>query len=108
MTIIVTFLVICATPIVTTKEKQLAQAGMKIAIPKVTVKIAQILQRGLVMNQATISDLIVAVMDAALAVTQDEELAAEITSRALVNILEKVSPGMARNLVEAFSDHTLH
>lgn len=61
---------------------------------------------GSAMNQTTVSDLIVAVMDAALEATRDEKLAADIASRTLVNILPRVSPRLARSLVEAFSDHT--
>jgi len=63
---------------------------------------------GFAMNQIVVSDLVEAVMDAALEATQDETLALEITSRMLVNILEKVSPGTALELIDTFKDRVLH
>ena len=63
---------------------------------------------GFVANQATIGDLIVAVMDAAMETVKDEAVAAEIASRALVKILETVSPGVRRDIVVALGDHELH
>lgn len=63
---------------------------------------------GFVMHQATIGDLIVAVMDAAMETVKDEAIASEIASRALVKILATVSPGVARDIVVALGDHELH
>jgi hypothetical protein len=63
---------------------------------------------GFVTNQVTVSDLVVVVMDAALAATQDETVASEITSRVLVNILEKMAPGTAQECIDAFKDRVLH
>ncbi len=63
---------------------------------------------GFVTHQVTVRDLIVVVMDAALAATRDETVASEITSRVLVDILQKVSPGTAQEFVDAFNDRVLH
>lgn len=63
---------------------------------------------GLEMNQLTIGDLIVAVMDAALEVTRDEGMAYEIASHLLVNILDLVSPEVARDLLAANGGPTIH
>ena len=62
----------------------------------------------IVVNQMTIGDVIVAVMDAAMASVHDEELSAEIASRVVVNILEKASPGGAKAILAAFGDQQLH
>lgn len=59
-------------------------------------------------NQTTIGDLIVAVMDAAMAAGQDEEIAAEIASRVVVNLLEKASPQAAQHLIAAFDAEQFH
>lgn len=63
---------------------------------------------GFEMNQLTIGDLIVAVMDAALEVTRDESMAYEIASHVLMNILDLVSPGTARDILAAYGGPTLH
>jgi len=55
-------------------------------------------------NQITIGDLIVAVMDAALATVQDEDMASEIASRVLVNVLETVSPNAAQEILAVFGE----
>jgi hypothetical protein len=52
--------------------------------------------------------LIVAVMDAALEVTRDESMAYEIASHVLMNILDLVSPGTARDILAAYGGPTLH
>jgi len=61
-----------------------------------------------VVNQTTIGDLIVTVMDAAMATVDDEEIAAEIASHVVVSILEKASPGIAQEILLALGDHELH
>jgi hypothetical protein len=63
---------------------------------------------GFVINQVTVSDLVVVVMDAALEASHDKTLASEITSRVLVDILEKLSPGTALEFIDAFKDRVLH
>ena len=63
---------------------------------------------GFEMNQLTIGDLIVAVVDAALDVTRDESMAYEIASHVLMNILDLVSPVIARDMLAAYSGPTLH
>jgi hypothetical protein len=63
---------------------------------------------GFAMNQLTIGDLIVAVMDAALEVARDESMAYEIASHVLMNILDLVSPGIARDMLAAYGGPTLH
>jgi len=63
---------------------------------------------GFELNQLTIGDLIVAVMDAALEVTRDESMAYEIASHVLIDILDVVSPGIARDMVAAYGGSTLH
>jgi hypothetical protein len=63
---------------------------------------------GFAMNQLTIGDLIVAVMDAALEVTRDESMAYEIASHVLMDILDVVSPGIARDMLAAYGGSTLH
>lgn len=63
---------------------------------------------GFEMNQLTIGDLIVAVMDAALEVTRDESMAYEIASHVLMNILDLVSPGTARDILATCGGPTLH
>lgn len=52
-------------------------------------------------RQITIGDLIVAVTEAALEVTEDEEIAYEIASRVLVRLLELSAPGTAEELIAA-------
>ena len=63
---------------------------------------------GFAVSQTTIGDLIVAVMDAAMAAGQDEEIAAEIASRVVVSILEKAAPEEARHLIAAFDADRFH
>jgi hypothetical protein len=63
---------------------------------------------GFEMNQLTISDLLVAVMDAALEITRDEDLAYEIASHVLVNVLEALSPATDRDMFAAYGGPTLH
>jgi hypothetical protein len=63
---------------------------------------------GFELNQLTIGDLIVAVMDAALEVTRDESMAYEIASHVLMDILDVVSPGIARDMLAAYGGSTLH
>ncbi len=63
---------------------------------------------GFEMNQLTIGDLIVAVMDAALEVTRDESMAYEIASHVLMDILDAVSPAIARDMLAACGGPTLH
>lgn len=63
---------------------------------------------GFELHQLTIGDLIVAVMDAALEVTRDESMAYEIASHVLMNILDLVSPGTARDMLAAYGSSTLH
>jgi hypothetical protein len=63
---------------------------------------------GFEMNQLTIGDLIVAVMDAALEVTRDESMAYEIASHVLMNILDLVSPGIAQDILATCGGPTLH
>ena len=63
---------------------------------------------GFEMNQLTIGDLMVAVVDAALEVTRDESMAYEIASHFLMDILDVVSPGIARDMLAAYGGSTLH
>ena len=63
---------------------------------------------GFELHQLTIGDLIVAVMDAALEVTRDESMAYEIASHVLMDILDVVSPGIARDMLAAYGGSTLH
>ncbi len=63
---------------------------------------------GFELNQLTIGDLIVAVMDAALEVTRDESMAYEIASHVLMDILDVVTPGIARDMLAAYGGSTLH
>ena len=63
---------------------------------------------GFELHQLTIGDLIVAVMDAALEVTRDESMAYEIASHVLMDILDVVSPGIARDMLAAYGGPTLH
>ena len=63
---------------------------------------------GFEMNQLTIGDLIVAVTDAALEVTRDESMAYEIASQVLINILDLVSPDIARDILAVYGGPTLH
>ncbi|MBI2179936.1 MAG: hypothetical protein HYU31_03855 [Deltaproteobacteria bacterium] len=63
---------------------------------------------GFELHQLTIGDLIVAVMDAALEVTRDESMAYEIASHVLMDILDLVSPGIARDMLAAYGSSTLH
>ena len=63
---------------------------------------------GFEMNQLTIGDLMVAVVDAALEVTRDESMAYEIASHVLMSILDLVSPGIARDVLAAYGGPTLH
>lgn len=54
------------------------------------------------MKQLTLGDLIVAVTDSALEVTEDEDTAYEIASRVLVKLLESSAPGTAEQLITAY------
>ncbi len=63
---------------------------------------------GFELHQLTIGDLIVAVMDAALEVTRDESMAYEIASHVLMDILDVVTPGIARDMLAAYGGSTLH
>ena len=63
---------------------------------------------GFELNQLTIGDLIVAVMDAALEVAGDESMAYEIASHVLMDILDVVSPGIARDMLAAYGGPALH
>ncbi|MBI2228669.1 MAG: hypothetical protein HYU46_06150 [Deltaproteobacteria bacterium] len=63
---------------------------------------------GFELHQLTIGDLIVAVMDAALEVTRDESMAYEIASHVLMDILDVVSPAIARDMLAAYGSSTLH
>ena len=63
---------------------------------------------GFELHQLTIGDLIVAVMDAALEVTRDESMAYEIASHVLMDILDVVSPAIARDMLAAYGGSTLH
>ena len=59
-------------------------------------------------NQKTLGEMIVAVMDAAMATLHDEEIAAEIASHVVGSIIEKASPGVARDILFALGAHELH
>ena len=60
------------------------------------------------MQRITLGDLIVAVTDAAMEVTVDEEEAYEIASRVLLKILESFAPGTAEQLIAGYTGPTLH
>lgn len=53
------------------------------------------------LKQTTIGELIVAVTEAALEATEDEEKAYEIASRVLVRLLETSAPGAVDELIAA-------
>ncbi len=59
-------------------------------------------------QKTTVGDVIVAVMDTAMATVHDEGIAAEITSRVVANILAKASPGRAKQMVLACGAQHLH
>jgi hypothetical protein len=63
---------------------------------------------GFEINQLTIGDLIVALMDAALEVTRDESMTYEIANHILVNVLDLVSPSVARDMLAAYGGPTLN
>ncbi|MGE5302723.1 MAG: hypothetical protein ACM3TN_05300 [Alphaproteobacteria bacterium] len=54
------------------------------------------------MKQLTLGDLVVAVTDSALEVTEDEDTAYEIASRVLVKLLESSAPGTAEQLIAVY------
>jgi hypothetical protein len=60
------------------------------------------------MQRLTLGDLIVAVTDSALEVTEDEDTAYEIASRVLVRLLESSAPGTAEQLLAACCSPLLH
>lgn len=60
------------------------------------------------MSQITLNDVVLTVMKAALAATQDERIAAQIASQVFVEILEQTDPQAARELVDVFGNRVLH
>lgn len=60
------------------------------------------------LRQLTIGDLVVAVTDAALEVTQDEDKAYEIASLVLMKLLEPSASKTAEHLLAACDDTLIH
>ena len=59
-------------------------------------------------RRLTIGDLIVAITDAALEATQDEDKAYEIASRVLMRLLAASAPQTAEYLLAACSGTSIH
>jgi hypothetical protein len=65
-------------------------------------------ETGFKFRQLTICDLVVAVTDAALEVTQDEDQAYEIASLVLMKLLQASASETAEHLLAACDDKLIH